>query len=388
MGFFRSIWSVPSWLRRRGAGGQPGPEPGIGAVPRYCDGTAPATPPTMLRTADPTQRRFDFARRAPAAPVGGWVRREQAVMGTAVAVELWADDARHGQAACAAVMEEMHRIDRRMSPYRDSSELSRINGEAARVAVPLGEEMYRLLERAQAFARLSGGAFDITYAAVGHLYDYRAGVRPGEEALAAARACVGWQHLELDPRTRTVRFARPGMRIDLGGFAKGHAVDNAVAILQRLGIAHAYVAAGGDSRVLGDRRGRPWSVAIRDPRRAGEIVAVLPLEDTAVSTSGDYERFFEETGADGSAVRHHHLIDPATGRSPHGARSVTILAGDGLTSEALSKTVFVLGAARGLALVATLPGVDAVVIDAEGRLHASPGLLQAHWPPRQEGEPS
>jgi thiamine biosynthesis lipoprotein len=327
---------------------------------------------------NPIQRRLDFGHPAHSGVAAGrWVRREEAIMGTAISAELWAADQRLGHAACAAVMEEMHRIDRLMSPHKEYSELSRINRDAARRAVPVGEEMFRLLERAQSFARLSGGAFDITYAAVGHLYDYRSGIRPDERALEAARAAVGWQHLELDARTRSVRFGRPGMRIDLGGFAKGHAVDRSIALLQRLGIEQAYVAAGGDSRVLGDRGGRPWSVAIRDPRRPGEVVAVLPLEDTAISTSGDYERYFDERGADGRVVRHHHLIDPATGRSPSAVRSVTILAHDGLTSEALSKTVFVLGVARGLELLETFPGVDAVIIDAEGRLHASPGLLAA-----------
>ena len=159
------------------------------------------------------------------------------------------------------------------------------------------------------------------------------------------------------------------MRIDLGGFAKGHAVDRASAILRRRGIEHAMVSAGGDSRVIGDRRGRPWMVGVRDPRRAAGVVATLPLEDVSVSTSGDYERFFE---ADGK--RFHHLIDPATGRSPASVHSVTVLADDGLTTEALSKAVFVLGVADGLRLVETQDGVDAVVVDADGQLHFSSGL--------------
>jgi thiamine biosynthesis lipoprotein len=290
-------------------------------------------------------------------------------MGTAISVELWSDDPAQAEAATQAVIGEMHRIDAAMSPYKPASELSRLNREAARGAVPLSAEMHALLQRALAFSRLSGGAFDITYAAVGHLYDYRAGVRPSEAQIAAAREAVGWQHLQLDTATRSLRFAREGVRIDLGGFAKGHAVENAVALLRRHGIRHAVVAAGGDSRLLGDRRGRPWSIGIRDPRRAGEVVAVLPLADVAVSTSGDYERFFERDGE-----RCHHLIDPRTGKSPSSVRSVTIVAPDGLTSEALSKTVFVLGVERGLALVEQTPGADAVVVDAEGRLHFSAGL--------------
>jgi thiamine biosynthesis lipoprotein len=336
----------------------------------------------MLSTASqPNQRRFDFARRTVPAeldlPAGGWMRREEAIMGTAIGVELWADDPRSGTAACAAVMDEMHRIDRQMSPHKPGSELSRINREAAQRPVPLSEEMFRLLVSALEFSRLSGGAFDITYAAVGRLYDYREGRRPDAASLAAARAAIGWKNLLLDRQARTLRFLRPGMRIDLGGFAKGHAVDQAALILARRGIHHAIVSAGGDSRVIGDRRGRPWSVAIRNPRREGEVVAVLPLEDTSISTSGDYERYFEERGADGRVTRHHHLIDPATGRSPEGVHSVTILAPDGLTSEALSKTVFVLGVERGLALIETLPGIDAVVVDADGRMHVSSGLLDA-----------
>jgi thiamine biosynthesis lipoprotein len=321
----------------------------------------------------PGQFRFDFARRvAPAA--GGWVQRDEAIMGTAIHVELWADDRRHGDAAAAAVMDEMHRIDRAMSPHKPTSELSRINREAARQPVPLSEEMFDLVTRALAFSRLSDGAFDISYAAVGQLYDYRRRVRPSPAELERARALVGWQHLHLDTPSRTLRFGREGMRIDLGGFAKGHAVDRAAALLRRRGISSAMVSAGGDSRIIGSRRGRPWSVAIRDPRRAGEVVAVLPLEDVSVSTSGDYERYFDDQ-IDGVSERVHHLIDPATGRSPRHVHSVTILAADGLTSEALSKTVFVLGVQRGLALIEHQPGVDAVVVDAQGVLHASSGLL-------------
>ncbi|MGZ5130000.1 MAG: FAD:protein FMN transferase [Caldimonas sp.] len=312
----------------------------------------------------------------PSATDAGWIKREEAIMGTAIGVELWSDDRAAGIAAIDSVMAEMHRIDRAMSPHKPDSELSRINREACAAPVPLSEEMASLLARAESFARLSGGAFDITYAAVGQLYDYRERVRPSDEAIARARQSVGWRHLVLDRQARTVRFARPGMRIDLGGFAKGHAVDNAARLLRARGIAHAMVSAGGDSRVIGDRRGRPWTIGIRDPRRAsGELVAVLPLEDVSISTSGDYERFFVEGGE-----RFHHLIDPATGRSPGGVRSVTVLAEDGLTSEALSKTVFVLGVEKGLALIASQPGVDAVVVDANGALHYSPGLT-APMPP-------
>lgn len=320
-----------------------------------------------------SQRTLEFARPVSAPPAGpAWHVRAEAIMGTAIRVELWSDEHAAGEAAASAVMREMHRIDHAMSPHKPASELSRINREAARRAVPLSEEMFQLLVRAVDFSDLTDGAFDITTASAGHLYDYRAGVLPVPAALERARAGIGWRHLELDARARTLRFAHPATRIDLGGFAKGHAVDNARRLLAARGIAHANVSAGGDSRVIGDRRGRPWTIGIRDPRRAGEVVAVLPLEDTSISTSGDYERFFERDGE-----RHHHVIDPRTGASARAARSVTVLAHDGLSCEALSKAVFVMGPAEGLALIDRLPGVDAVVVDADGTLHSSSGFLGA-----------
>jgi len=312
--------------------------------------------------------------RAPA----GWISRDEAIMGTAIRVELWCDDHTVGAAAISAVMDEMHRVDAAMSPYKPASELSRINREAAAGPVAISREMFDILSRSIEFSQLSGGAFDITYAGVGHLYDYRRCIKPADDEIARARNAIGFRNLILDSQSRTVRFARDGMRIDLGGFAKGYAVDNGAAILRRHGVTSAIVTAGGDSRIVGDRRGRPWTIGIRDPRRPGEVVAVLPLEDTAISTSGDYERYFERDG-----VRCHHVIDPATGKSPGSVHSVTIVAGDGLTTEALSKTVFVLGVERGMCLIESLHNVDAVVVDAEGNLHFSSGLLAGGHPTRQ-----
>ncbi len=302
---------------------------------------------------------------------GSWYSRDEGIMGTAIRVELWHEQAAPAEAAIDAVMAQMHHVDRTMSPHKPDSELSRINRDAARQAVPVSAEMFGLLQRALGFSRLSEGAFDITFASAGHLYDYRERTRPGEQALAAARAAIGYEGLLLDVPSQTVRFARSGMRIDLGGFAKGHAVDRGAAILRSRAVRHAIVTAGGDSHIVGDRRGRPWTIGVRDPRRPGELAAVLPLVDVAMSTSGDYERFFEEDG-----VRYHHVLDPRTGASACGVQSVTILAADGLTSEALSKSVFVMGVEKGLRLVESLKGVDAVVVDAQGVLHYSSGLRQ------------
>ena len=323
----------------------------------------------ILASASPIQRRLDFAWRSPAAPPG-WLLREETIMGTAVRVELWADERRAGDAAAASVMGEMLRIDRAMSPHRTESELSRINRNAARTAVPLSDEMYLLVERALGFSRLSGGAFDISSAAAGPLIDRRQRERPNAKALEPTREQVSWRHLELDERARSLRFARPGMRIDLGGLATGHGVDRAATLLLKHGVSQAWVSAGGASRTLGDRSGWPWSVALRDPHRADAVLAVLPLQDRSISTSGARAGFVHD-----GARAVHELVDTAAGLSPSPLRSVTVLALDGVASEALSQVVFVLGVERGLALIESLPDVEALVVDAQGELHVSSGLL-------------
>lgn len=290
-------------------------------------------------------------------------------MGTRCAVELWSEDAAAGEAAIEAVLSDMRRIDALMSTYKDDSEISRVNAEAATRPVPVSEELFRLLETSLEYSRLSHGAFDITYASVGYLYDYRAHRKPDDKAVAGALQSVDYRQLKLDPARRTVSFGKPGMRIDLGGIAKGHAVDRGIEILKARGITRAMVNAGGDTRVIGDRFGAPWVIGIRHPDRAGEVVLRIPLVDAAFSTSGDYERYFDEGG-----VRYHHILDPKTGRSPDALRSVTVIASTATRTDGLTKTVFILGPEEGINFINGLTDADAIVIAADGKVSYSKGL--------------
>jgi thiamine biosynthesis lipoprotein len=298
-----------------------------------------------------------------------WFSRDEAIMGTAVRVELWSEDAAQANAAMAAVIAEMHHIDDTMSPFKPDSELSRINREAAKRPVPISQEMVDILAKSIEFSKLSDGAFDVTFSSVGYLYDYRKHVKPTDAEIAKALPAISYRHLRLDAGKRTVRYDRDGVRVDLGGIAKGWAVDRSIELLKARGITHALVMAGGDTRLLGDRRGRPWTVGIRDPFKRGEVVAVLPLQDIAISTSGDYERYFDEGG-----VRYHHIINPKTGKSASGVHSVTVLAADATTTEGLTKSIFVMGPEAGMRLIEGMPGVEAIVIDAQGRILYSDGL--------------
>lgn len=298
-----------------------------------------------------------------------WYQREEAIMGTRVAVELWADDPGLAARAMEAVIAEMRRTDELMSTYKPESQLSRVNAEAHERPVEVDPEIVDIVAKSFEFSRLSDGAFDVTYASVGYLYDYRAHARPTAEQVAAALPGVDYRQVQVDRDRNTIRFLRKGVRVDLGGIAKGRAVDRGIEILRTLGIEHAMVNAGGDTRLLGDRRGKPWIVGIRDPRNEGRMVTRLPLEDEAISTSGDYERYFEEDG-----VRYHHILVPGTGQSAREVRSATVIGADATLTDALSTTVFVLGVERGMALVSRLPGVEAVVVDKDGRIFYSDGL--------------
>ena len=301
-----------------------------------------------------------------------WYSDKRPIMGTAVSVELWADDASTAQAAIDAVMQEMVHIDQTMSPFIETSELSLINREAVAHPVKISAEMFFLLKTSLHYAQISNGAFDISFASLGYLYDYRKHIEPSKEQIASHLDAIDYRSIVLDEKARTVHFLKPGMRIDLGGIAKGYSVDRGAEILLARGIKNAIVTAGGDSRIIGDRRGRPWMVGIKDPRMKDKEVVVLPLADTALSTSGDYERYF----MDGER-RVHHLINPRTGKAATGVRSVSVIAPRGIDTDALTKPLFILGVERGMQIIDRIPGVDAIVIDYQGQMFYSKNLAPA-----------
>jgi thiamine biosynthesis lipoprotein len=305
----------------------------------------------------------------PTAAHADWITRDEAIMGTRCAVELWSDDKAKGEAAITSVFDDMKRIDRLMSTWKEDTEISKVNREGGKHPVKISRELFKLLQVSVEYSELTRGAFDITYASVGYLYDFKKGVHPDQKAIEQALPGINWRHMVLDEKRTTVFFTRPGMRIDLGGIAKGYSVDRGVEILQKQGVTRAMVNAGGDTRIIGDRFGKPWVVGVRDPDHEGKVFLRLPLTDTAFSTSGDYERYFDENGK-----RFHHIIDPKTGDSARKCRSVTIISGNATRTDALTKSVFIMGPEEGIAFINTLPDVDAVAVAPDGRVIYSKGL--------------
>jgi len=302
-----------------------------------------------------------------------WFSRvDDGIMGTRITVELWSEDTLAANSAIDAVIAEMERIDREMSTYKPDSEITRVNGQAARRSVKIGAELFELLKTSIEYSVLTDGAFDITYASVGFMYDFHAHQKPSDEQIASKLPAINYKHIVLNEKDRTVRFTHPNVRIDLGGIGKGHAVDRGIAILQARGIQHALVTAGGDSRIIGDRFGKPWIIGIRHPDDKSRVIAKIPLVDTAISTSGDYERYFDEGG-----TRYHHILDPRTGRSASRVRSATILAPTATRTDGLSKTAFVLGAEAAMKIYNKLADVDAILVTPEGKVLYSKGIEPA-----------
>ena len=269
-----------------------------------------------------------------------WFSNSFTVMGTQAHMEFWLDESEKvdntSQQLIVLVQEEMHRIDRAMSPYKEASELSLVNAKAGTEAVVITSELFELLNESQKIAELSDGAFDITYASIGYQYDYRTKRKPSQASIESALKAIDYHAVILDRKKSTVRFRHPDVKIDLGGIAKGYAVKRCLELLKVAGIKHALVSAGGDTGLLGDRRGRPWYVGIKHPRAKEKTAVKLPLSNESISTSGDYERYFIEEG-----VRYHHIINPKTGDSARKVVSVSIIGKDSTYVDALSTTVFV-----------------------------------------------
>ena len=297
------------------------------------------------------------------------VSEERVLMGTQVIVKAVGDDRQRLQTAVDAAFDEVSRLERLMSNFMPETELSRINRQAGKSPVPVSRELLWVIKRSLFFSALSEGAFDISFASVGKLWNFRTGVIPDPGAVKALLPFVNYQKIQVDDERSTVFLPFRQMEIGLGGIGKGYAMDRAMAVLNEHGIRNAMVMAGGDTLIRGTNGNDLWRVGLRDPDKAEGILAVLPLEDQAISTSGDYERFFIKDG-----VRYHHILDTKTGYPAARCRSVTILAPDAITSDALSTTVFVLGPERGLALVERLDDVEAIIIDRDGTIYLSSGL--------------
>jgi thiamine biosynthesis lipoprotein len=288
------------------------------------------------------------------------------VMGTFARVVVVAANRDIANKCIEAAFAEIYKVDELMSSYKSDSQISIVNREGFNRTVEVSDSVYEVLQRSIEFSRLTDGAFDIT---VGPLVDLfhsseKTEVAPSEEEIAQAKAKVGFEKLELNDQNKTVRFTVEGMRLDLGGIAKGYAVDKAIEAAKKAGAMGAMVDIGGDIRCFGKTpKGKDnWLIGLQNPSTssdAGEnnILLELKLTGQAVATSGDYQQFVLIKDK-----RYSHIINRQTGTSSEGLSSVTIIADNATDTDSLATAVSVMGAEKGLALIEKLPNTEAILI--------------------------
>jgi thiamine biosynthesis lipoprotein len=302
------------------------------------------------------------------------IKRSKSVMGTLVHISIWHDNDKLAAAAINDVFDEFERLDKLMTSWTDDSVVARINATAGtRKWAKVDEETLLVTNKALEVSRLTGGAFDITVGAFHNLWKFgsnKDGTIPSDADVAERAKLIGYKGIKVNKKKKAIRLKNKGMKITLGGIAKGYAVDRAVAILQKADFPDFIIQAGGDLYVSGKKGSRQWIVGIRDPRgdRATPF-AITAIQDMTFSTSGDYERSLIKDG-----VRYHHILDPTTGKPAMKCRSVTVMAKDAITADGLSTALFVMGVDKGMKLVEKLDDVEAVFVDSENQVHTSSGL--------------
>jgi len=308
---------------------------------------------------------------------GRVVSRTYGVMGTEARFTIYTGDEAKADRAFGAAYDEIRRIEVLMTdwerPGEPESDVVRINKAAGKKPVRVSPETVAVIEKSLEMSRRSEGAFDITYAVMRGLWKFDEEMDrtlPSAAEIARRRKLIDWRQVAVDKKANTVLLRKAGMRLGLGGIAKGYAVDRCAAVLRDAGFHDFMVQAGGDLYVSGRKGAANWMVGVRDPRGgAGAVIAKMAIENQAFSTAGDYERSFILDGR-----RYHHIIDPKTGYPATASRGVTILAPDAFVADGLDDAVFILGPEKGLKLVESYPGCAAVIVDRDNRVWTSRSL--------------
>ncbi len=293
------------------------------------------------------------------------------LLGTIVNLTVVSDTLERAAIAAEAAFTEIQRIEALMSPHAKGSDIARINIGAFQRPITISPETFALIEKSKTIWMESGGSFDITFAAISHLWDYRREpfIPPARDTVRAIRHLVDSGAIILDPVKKTVRFTKPGMKIGLGAIAKGYAVMRALEVLRRNGIRSALVAAGGDIQVMGDKDGEDWITGLIHPRTKEIVIGIRMKDGDAVSTSGDYERYAMYHG-----VRYHHIIDPATGEPARHFASVSVISRNPVNCDGYDTAIFVMGMERARKLLERRNDLGVIVIGLDMKVWISSSL--------------
>ena len=295
------------------------------------------------------------------------------LMGSRFEITAVHEDAQMAWDGINAAIDEITRIEQLISSWDSNSQTSAINQQAGIEAVTVDKELFDLTTRSLKVSKLTGGVFDISFGSIEKVWSFDGTMTemPSPEKVAASVAKINYENIILDRTNSTVFLKEKGMKIGFGAIGKGYAANRAKMVMQDMGIQHGLVNAGGDLIAWGKQAdSNDWKVAIADPKQQSEVLVWLSIQDMAIVTSGDYERYVEFDGK-----RYAHIIDPRTGYPATGLKSVTIVCPDAELADALATSVFILGESDGIQLINQLVGIECLIVTDANEIKTSENLV-------------
>lgn len=299
-------------------------------------------------------------------------KKKAALLGSPFEITVIAADTVKGEEFCTLAIEEVKRVENLISDWIPTSQISHVNQNAGLQAVKVDEEVFDLIERALKISKLTNGAFDISYASMDKIWKFDGSMKkmPTETEIKKSVERVGYQKVILDPTNKTIFLKDKGMKLGLGGIGQGYIADKIKSLLQEKGCKAGIVNVSGDINTWGYQLdGNPWTVAIVNPLNKNNVFATFPLIDSAVETSGNYEKYVTFNGK-----RYSHIIDPRTGYPATGIISVSVFAKQTEVADAIATGVFVLGVEVGMDLINQINGIECIIIDDKGGIHYSKNI--------------
>ena len=299
-------------------------------------------------------------------------KRKLAMLGSPFEMTVVAKDTVQANLYIDLAVGEVKRIENLISDWIPTTPISEINRNAGIKAIKVTDELFELFERAVKVSKLTNGAFDISYASMDKIWKFDGSMKemPSEEAIKKSVEKIGYQNIILNQTDKTVFLKLAGMKLGLGGIGQGYIADKVKLLLESKGCESGLVNVSGDINTWGKQpNGNPWTVGIVNPMNKNKVFATFPLNDSAVETSGSYEKYVTFNG-----IRYSHIIDPRTGYPASGIISVSVFAKQTEIADALATGIFVLGIDVGLDLVNQLKGIECIVVDDKGKIHASNGI--------------
>lgn len=299
-------------------------------------------------------------------------KRKLFMLGSPFEVTAVANDTVQANEYIDLAVAEVKRIENLISDWIPTTQISEINRNAGIKPVKVDTEVFELVERAIKISQITNGAFDISYASMDRIWKFDGSMKvmPTEEAIKKSVAKIGYKNIILNPKEHTIFLKLEGMKLGLGGIGQGYIADKVKNLLFTQGCVSGIINVSGDINAWGKQPdGKPWTVGIVNPLNKNKIFATFPIEDSAVETSGSYEKYVIFNG-----IRYSHIIDPRTGYPASGIVSVSVFAKQTEIADAMATGIFVLGVEVGLDLVNQIKGLECIIVDDKGKIHSSKGI--------------